>query len=146
MFAEKRSQLERPFAFISHDSRDKDEIARPIAIHLKKLMYPVWYDEFSLNVGDSLKESTEKGIKQCGKCIVVLTPNFFSNKGWTKMEFDSIFTKQILQRTNLILPIWHKVSVTEVFDYSPSLADKVGLQSSLGVEEISRQLYHAITS
>src|SRR5882672_4135925 len=30
-----RSQIEKPQAFISHDSRDKDNIARPIAINLQ---------------------------------------------------------------------------------------------------------------
>lgn len=72
IFAAKRAELERPFAFISHDSRDKDEIARPIATQLSKLMCPIWYDEFTLKVGDSLRESIEKGVKECGKCIVIL--------------------------------------------------------------------------
>jgi hypothetical protein len=54
--AAKRAKQERPLAFISHDTRDKQEIARKIALHLQKLMCPVWYDEFSLNVGDNLRE------------------------------------------------------------------------------------------
>jgi hypothetical protein len=33
-FAAKRTKLEKPLAFISHGSRDKDQIARPIAIGL----------------------------------------------------------------------------------------------------------------
>lgn len=34
IFAEEKSKLEKPVAFISHDSRNKDAIARPIAIGL----------------------------------------------------------------------------------------------------------------
>jgi len=54
---------EKVFAFISHDSEDKD-IARCIAINLRKRICPVWYDEFSLKVGDNLRVSIEKGLKK----------------------------------------------------------------------------------
>jgi hypothetical protein len=79
-----RNKRERPRAFIAHDSRDKTEIAQPLAIELAKLMCPVWYDEFTLRVGDSLRESIESGLRECPKCILVLTPNFLSNEGWSK--------------------------------------------------------------
>jgi hypothetical protein len=57
----------------------------------------VWYDQFSLRVGDSLRESVEAGLKECHKCILVLTPNFLSNKGWAKHEYSSIFTREIVE-------------------------------------------------
>ena len=107
-------------------------------------MCPVWYDEFSLKVGDSLRESIEKGIKECHKCVLVLSPNFLSNTGWTKVEFNSIFTRQIMEDTNLVLPIWNGVSAKDVYEYSPSLADKVGIQWSLGKEEVARQIYRVL--
>jgi hypothetical protein len=56
-YAQERSVQERPLGFISHDSRDKNEIARTIAIQLLTMQCSVWYDEFSLNVGDSIKET-----------------------------------------------------------------------------------------
>lgn len=115
-----RSRSERPVAFISHDSRD-DDIARRIAIGMGKRRCSVWYDEFTLRAGDNLRDTIEKGLKECHKCIIVLSENFFSNGGWTKKEFDSIFTREILEETNLILPVWLRVGKTEVYDYSPSL-------------------------
>lgn len=51
-----RSQFEKPQAFISHDSADKEHIARPIAINLQRKLCPVWYDEFSLKLGDNLRQ------------------------------------------------------------------------------------------
>ena len=90
--ADERSKFETPLAFISHNSRDKD-VARKIALQLQKLMCPVWYDEFSLKVGDNLRDSIERGLKSCHKCIVVLSQNFFANSGWTKKKFNSIFTR-----------------------------------------------------
>ncbi|MBC8427057.1 MAG: toll/interleukin-1 receptor domain-containing protein [Deltaproteobacteria bacterium] len=91
-YAEGRNKFERPLGFISHDSRDKMEIAGPLAIQLQKLMCPVWYDQYSLMVGHSLREQIEKGLKECKKCILILTPNYLSNEGWGKKEFDSVFT------------------------------------------------------
>lgn len=145
-YAQERSRLEKPLAFICHDSRDKDEVSRPLASLLQQMLCPVWYDEFSLNVGDSLRGSIEKGLKDCSKCIIILSPNFLSNNGWTKVEFGSVFTRQILERKNIVLPVWHGVSPLDVYNYSPSLADKVGLNWSLGKEKVAQRLYRAITA
>jgi hypothetical protein len=145
-YAVGRSRLERPLAFISHDSRDKDEIARPLALRLTTMMCPVWYDEYSLKLGSSLRESIETGLKECKKCILVLTPNFLSNTGWTKTEFNSIFTREILESANVVLPIWHGVSAREVYEYSPSLADKVAIEWSKGIDEVPRKIYRSVTS
>lgn len=94
--ASERSKMEKPLAFISHDSRDKDQYARKIAFGLNKFICPVWYDEYSLKVGDRLRESIENGLKNCKKCVIVLSRNFFSNPGWTAREFDAIFMREII--------------------------------------------------
>jgi hypothetical protein len=143
--AAQRAKLEKPLAFISHDSKDKQEVARKIALHLQKLMCPVWYDEFSLKVGDNLRDSIERGLKECEKCILILSPNFFANKGWTKKEFDSIFTREILEKTELILPVWYGVTSQMVYDYSPALLNVKGLDwNQLGEEETCRFLCQSI--
>jgi hypothetical protein len=139
-----RSKHETPLAFISYDSADR-EVAKGVAIGLQRLMCPVWYDEFSLKVGDNLRDSIEKGLRECRKCVLVLSPNFFSNKGWTKKEFDSVFTREILEEKQLVLPIWHEVGSQEVYQYSPSLLNIKGLKwKELGQDEVCRRLYLAI--
>jgi len=140
-----RSKAETPLAFVSHDSRDKADVARKVASGLQRLMCPVWYDEYSLKVGDSLRESIEYGLKTCRKCILILSPQFLSNGGWTKREFDSIFTREILERQKLVLPVWYGVQQQQVFDYSPSLLNIKGLDwYQLGEAEVCRQLCNAI--
>ena len=74
-----KMDIEKPQAFISHDSRDKEEIARKLAYGLSSRLCTVWYDEYSLKIGDSLRDSIEKGIKEAKKCILVLTPNFLNS-------------------------------------------------------------------
>lgn len=63
-YLEKKAELEKPRALLSHDSREKAEVAGPVAVGLQKLMCPMWYDEFSLKVGDYLRESIERGLKE----------------------------------------------------------------------------------
>ena len=145
-YAKRRSAVEKPLAFISHDSRDKEEFVRQLAEDLSCLMCPVWYDEYSLRVGASLRESIEAGLKETKNCIVVLSPNFLSNQGWGKAEFDSVFTREILQKKNVMLPVWHKVTVDQVYEYCPRLADKVGLDTKIGAKELARRLADEIKS
>ncbi len=143
-YARSRSASEKPLAFISHDSRDKDAFVRELAHELATNFCPVWYDEFSLKVGDSLRSNIERGLRETKKCIVVLSPNFLSNDGWGQAEFDSVFTREILEKQSVILPIWLNVDVRDVYAYSPRLADKVGLAASLGVPEVARLLANAV--
>jgi hypothetical protein len=143
-FALNRADSEKPLAFISHDSRDKSGLVRELAVELSKLMCPVWYDEYSLKVGDSLRASIEKGLREAKKCIVILSPHFLENGGWGKAEFDSIYTREIMEKSNVMLPVWHNVNANEVYEYSPRLVDKFSLNSSVGVKELARKLAEAV--
>jgi len=145
-YVNERNKWEKPLAFISHDSRDKSDIAQPLALKLLQFMCPVWYDESTLRVGDSLRESIEAGLKQCPKCIVLLTPNFLANSGWSKREYESIFTRELVEKKRVILPVWHKVTAKDVYEYSPVLADRVAVNWSLGVEEVARRLLVSINA
>ncbi len=99
-YAERKSKTEKPLAFLSHDSRDKLDLVRPLAAELSSLMCPVWYDEYSLKVGVSLRSTIEEGLKNTKNCILILSPNFLENDGWGKTEFDSIFTREIIEKRN----------------------------------------------
>ncbi len=48
--------------FISHASEDKEEFVRPLAETLENMGVKVWYDEFTLKVGDSLRRSIDNGL------------------------------------------------------------------------------------
>ena len=75
----------------------------------------------------------------------MLSRNFFSNKGWTKKEFDSIFTREILEKTQLVLPVWYNVTEKEVFDYSPALLNIKGINwQQTGEDEVCNQLARVI--
>jgi hypothetical protein len=122
-----RMKNEKPLAFISHDSRNKELIAKPLANGLSSRLCSVWYDDYSLKVGQSLRESIEDGIKNAKKCILILTKEFLTNPGWTKKEFNSIFTREVIFNEKIVVPIWYDIKKEEVYDYSPSLADTIAL-------------------
>ncbi len=126
-------------AFISHATEDKDAVARPLAERLRALEFIVWYDEFQLKVGDSLRRSIDRGLASSRFGIVVLSPSFFA-KNWPQYELDGLVAREIAGG-NVILPLWHKVSKDEVLAYSPSLADKLALNTaSYSIEELARAL------
>ena len=143
-WAKERSEVEKPLAFISHDSRDKQEIARPLALRLSSIGVPVWFDEFSLKIGDSLRETIESGLKETDYCIIIISKNFLTNEGWTKTEFNSIFTREILQKQKIILPIWHEVSAENVYEYCPSLVDRFAANWSEGKEQVANKIKNRI--
>lgn len=110
---------------------------------LSRLGYPIWFDEYSLKPGDRLRESIEAGIKDCRKCILVLTPHFLANKGWGATEFNAIFTREILEEQSLVVPVWAGVTKAEVFAYCPSLANVLGVnwtdqREDAAIREIAR--------
>lgn len=131
--------------FISHASEDKDEIVRPLAIALKNAGLSVWYDEFELKIGDSLRQKIDKGLSKSRFGIVVLSRNFIK-KGWTNYELDGIITK-VVSGEQVVLPIWHNITKQEVVDFSPSIADKLARNTAnFTVEDIAAEISELIQS
>ena len=75
----------------------------------------------------SLRESIEDGLKNTKKCVLILTENFLKNSGWTKTEFNSVFTREMIFNEKVIIPIWFNIKKEDVYEYSPSLADTFAL-------------------
>ena len=142
-FSLERNKTEKPMAFISHDGRDK-AIASKIANMLQNRMCAVWYDEYSLKLGDSLRESIEKGLKECHKCILILSPNFLKNLGWTKVEFNSIFTREIIETKNLVLHVWAGATKEDIYEYCPALVDRVGVNWDKGEDFVVSKIQQAM--
>lgn len=80
--------------FISHASEDKDLFVRPFAEYLKSQGVKVWYDEFSLAWGDSLRKKIDKGLANSRFGIVVISKNFIK-KQWTEYELNGLIASEI---------------------------------------------------
>ncbi|MBT9471828.1 MAG: toll/interleukin-1 receptor domain-containing protein [Pseudomonadota bacterium] len=129
--------------FICHASEDKDGLVRPLAEALRDANLDVWYDEFSLQVGDSLSEAIDRGLGESRFGIVVISQAFFQ-KRWTKRELRGFVAREMDVDDKIILPVWHDVSYGEVVNFSPPLADIRAAMSSQGVEALARELVRKI--
>lgn len=129
--------------FISHASEDKDGVVRPLAQALRDGGLTVWYDEFTLRIGDSLRRKIDTGLAKSRFGVVVLSRSFFG-KGWTNYELDGLVTRAV-SGEQVLLPIWHEITKQELIEYSPSLADKVARSTTTHtVEEIAAEIIEVI--
>jgi TIR domain len=129
--------------FICHASEDKDAFVRPLAKMLRKEHVEVWFDEFSLVVGDSLRAAIDKGLAQSRFGIVVLSPSFFS-KRWATRELSGLVAREMAGDGNIILPVWHGVDHEAVVRFSPPLADVRAIDSKKGVRHVTRELMRRV--
>ena len=128
--------------FIAYAYEDKEAVARPLADVLRKSL-DVWYDEFALDVGDSLRREIERGLAVSRYGVVILSPNFFK-KEWPQKELDGLTAREVEGR-KVVLPVWHEIDAEGVRRVAPSLADKVAARTSDGIGAVAAKLLAVIT-
>lgn len=127
--------------FVSHAWEDKKDFVDELVRALRDLNVKVWYDTNEMKWGDSLRKRIDEGLKKSRFGIAVLSPSYIAEgKYWTKAELDGLFQLESINGKN-ILPIWHKLTKKEVMDYSPLIASKMAMSTSLmTAEEIASKL------
>ncbi len=100
---ERYADMVREFdVFLSHASEDKP-IIRPLKEKLEQLGVKVFFDEDSIQWGDSIAERINRGLLMSRFFLPFLTTTF-SKKGWTNKELNSALQLNI-GRKNRILPL-----------------------------------------
>lgn len=103
----------------------------------------VWYDDFELRVGDSLRKKIDEGLGKSRYGIVVLSPNFF-DRPWPQAELDGLAGRQNAEGRNVILPVLHNITIDQVREKSPTLAGLVAVSSDRGGPYVIEQLLKAM--
>jgi len=129
--------------FICHASEDKDAVARPLAEELQRRGFSVWYDEFELGVGDSLREAIEYGLAESRFGVVVLSESFFEKK-WTQHELDGLTAREMIGDERVLLPVWHEIDENFLVEVAPTLADRVAVPSSGGIGHVADKLVQTL--
>jgi len=130
-------------AFICHASEDKEQVARPLAEALEQMGFSIWYDEFELKIGDSLRKSIDKGLVNSRFGIVVLSKSFFA-KNWPQYELNGLIAREISGH-KVVLPIWHDIDKEDILAYSPPLADKIAASTKrMSIYEIAHAIAKVI--
>lgn len=105
-----------PRLYLAHASEDHEPLARPLALRLMANGIAVWFDEWEIRTGDSLRRKMEEGLTDCTHFLVLLTPWSLS-KPWVRSEIDVGFVRAIGGQSRFLgLRIG-----TEVGDLSPFL-------------------------
>jgi nucleoside 2-deoxyribosyltransferase len=65
--------MDKPKVFISHSTLDADW-ARSFAEALKKRGVTVWFDEFDVHPGESIREALEAGLRGSDVVVALLDP------------------------------------------------------------------------
>jgi len=126
--------------FVSHASEDKD-VAEPLVEKLSQTGAKVWYDRIELSVGDSLREKIDHGLANSRYGVVILSPRFFK-KNWPQKELNGLMALEVNGR-KVVLPVWHDITVDEVLQYSPVLADLVATETALGLDRVVEDIMGA---
>lgn len=132
--------------FISHASEDKENLVRALAKQLNDVYkVSVWYDEFSLEYGDSLIKSIQKGLQESKFGVVVLSNDFFK-KQWTENERISLQTKEMILNEKVIIPIWYNITKEEVAKHDLALADKfaISINDNFDIDDIAIKIIKII--
>jgi TIR domain len=123
------SKKEAPFdVFISHATEDNSYV-EPLVSALESAGIRVWFDKTTLEWGDDLRSSIDRGLENSRFGIVIFSKAFLEKKKWTEYELNSLFALE-QSRRKVILPIWHGITRVDLVQYSPSFADRHAKVSS----------------
>ncbi len=128
--------------FISHATEDKVDFVRPLAQALRDIGVSVWFDEFALKMGDSLRASVDFGLANSRYGVIIVSKNFFA-KHWAQQELNGLWSRESAGKS-VILPVWHKVTLEEVKQFSPMLADKLAVSSASGVSAVVEKIVEVL--
>jgi hypothetical protein len=129
--------------FISHAWEDKDAIARALYAALVERGIKVWFDEATLELGDSLSRKIDYGLAQCRFGIVILSPRFLQKK-WPRRELEGLVARETTSGEKAILPIWHELDAATLSQHSPTLADRRAARSEEGIPSLVDQILRVL--
>jgi hypothetical protein len=127
---------------IIHAGEDKPFV-RKLAYDLQSHGISVWFDEWTIKVGDSLVARIDEGIKSTDYALVVFSQAFF-NKQWPQRELDSALFREAESNRVFVLPIVLDVDHNAIMKFSPQLAGKMYLDFSHSYEDSFKRLVNSL--
>jgi TIR domain protein len=115
--------------FISHANADKEALIEEMYNSLNKLGVKIFYDKETLEWGDKFKDKILEGTKKSEFAIIVISTNFFGRE-WTERELSEFLNRQNQNGQKLILPILHNITIEQLKEKYPSIADIQAIDSS----------------
>lgn len=114
--------------FISHANKDKLTFIDELYNSLDNLGINIFYDKKSLEWGDKWKDRILDGVKQSEFAIIVISENFFDRE-WTEKELNEFLNRQNQNGQKIILPVVHNITMEQLRDKYPSIAEIQAINS-----------------
>lgn len=124
--------------YLAHAWEDKD-IAKPIAEGLLSRGIDVWYDQWEIRAGDSLRQKMEAGLGTCTHFLVLLTKTSIG-KPWVNEEIDVGLMRRI-EGTAKFMGLRYQLSLDAL---SPFLKTRLTPEFSpgeVGIEKLVGEIY-----
>ncbi len=124
--------------YLAHATEDK-AIVKPIAEGLMKRGIEVWYDNWEISAGDSLRRKMEAGLEECTHFVVLLTSKSVQ-KAWVNEEIDVGFTKAV-EGSARFIGLRHELPIQ---DLSPFMQTRLVPELTLGddgIEELAGTIF-----
>ena len=115
--------------FISHANADKESYVEELKKSLDKLKITIFYDKDTLEWGDVWKDKILEGVSKAEFAIIIISKNFFGRE-WTEKELSEFLSRQNQNGQKIILPILHGITVEELQQKYPAIANIQALDSS----------------
>jgi hypothetical protein len=107
--------------FLSHSSKDR-EFANRLALDLRARGLSVWYDQWELDVGDSLFERIQGALAEASWLLIVLSPDSVESR-WVREELSAIQVRQLAAKGVGVLPVLYRDCEIPLFLQSRVHAD-----------------------
>ncbi|MCP4689264.1 MAG: TIR domain-containing protein, partial [Desulfobacterales bacterium] len=94
---------------------------------------------FDIKLGDSIRQSIDKGLSKSRFGIAVISHAFIKKK-WTQYELNGLLARE-MSGAKTVLPVWYDINREDVMMYSQSIADKLAvIGTSENVEEVASEI------
>lgn len=97
--------------FLCHSWADKPDV-ECLAAGLRSVGVEVWYDDWCISPGDSLRRKIDDGLGRATHFVVVLSPRSLRSE-WVQTELDTALVQKISGACRLI-PVLHGIDNAEV--------------------------------
>src|SRR5215468_2574123 len=87
--------------FLSHATLDKP-VVRELAERLRRDGIRVWFDEWSIHLGDIIPEKLERGLERSRTLILFMSKNAFASEWVTLERHTSLFRDPTNQERRFI--------------------------------------------
>jgi len=120
--------------FLSYASEDRVGFVLSLVDALRKRGVTVWFDQNELALGDSLRETINRGLAQSRFAVLVLSRHSL-DKNWPRQEWDAVMALEEGGQKR-VLPLTYGVSRHEVAEAFPLIADRLSADAALGMDRV----------